>query len=215
MSRERSRKKVLYVALACLALGLAGTGIATALPSTSTTGSAGSRPAPTQGSATTTLSPTATSDFAVFAQPASTASEVALVKEIVGSMPVALGPSAVRLAQTADAVQARVAGDSESLCLVARVPGKAMTGGCATVATAVAPGTPVIVDGSYPGAPEGQVYGAALFPNGTANATLTDGGGHVTSLNIANNTVAFVAGPTDVLGWTGPEGHAYNEVLPS
>ncbi|HEX7609969.1 MAG TPA: hypothetical protein VF380_04770 [Solirubrobacteraceae bacterium] len=157
--------------------------------------------------------------FGVFARPTAGSEDVRLVGEVVGGEnAAALDPASVRLAQSSSGVEVFVAGDSESVCLVARVPGKALDGGCGPEAAAAAPATPEIGSMAYPPGevshPGGRLAVTALFPDGTKDATVTSSGGVTEPLSIVNNTVAFIAGEDAALGWTGPDGHAYSSPIP-
>ena len=215
-ARLKRHKLITLACFFCLAV-IVGVGITTAGASDS--GKVESTvKAPAVGTATPQLSQAAISAFGVFSQPAGDSQDVSLVSEMVkGFKDVTLDPASVRLAQSSGDLQARVAGDSESICLVLRVPTKAMSGGCAPESSAASPATPIITSTGYPpGEPsDGQVAVSVLFPNGTTNVTITAANGSTTAANIVNNTIVFIGNQSDVLTWTGPEGHQYSSSLPS
>jgi hypothetical protein len=165
------------------------------------------------------LSAQAKSSFSGFAQPAGGSEDQRVVSEVLSAdKAFALDPSSVRLAQTIDGIEVRVAGDSESVCLVGRIPGKAIWGGCAPDAAAVSPSTPGIGATAYPPGevqhPGRKLAVDALFPNGTSNVVITSPEGSAMPLSVVNNTVAFIASADATLTWTGPEGHTYTAPLP-
>ncbi len=217
MGHKMNRRRALSLIAACAALAVLGVGLAGALASSKTTPQV---PAPAVGSASPQLSAQAKSSFSVFAQPPGGSEDQRIVGEVLSAdKDLALDQSSVRLAQQAsDGIQVRVAGDSESVCLVGRIPGKAIWGGCAPNDAAVAPSSPGIGATAYPPGevqhPGGKLAVDALFPNGTSNVVVTSPEGSATPLSIVNNTVAFIADADATLSWTGPEGHSYTAGLP-
>jgi hypothetical protein len=204
-----------------LVVVLVGIGLATALASNALNPapSAAHMRAPAPGSAVAQLSQAASASFGVFGQPPGGSEDVRLVREVVGGdKALALDPASVRLAQSSNSIEVFVAGDSKSVCVVGRIPGGAMDGGCGSEAAAANPATPGIGTMAYPpGAvshPGGRLAVTALFPDGTTDVTVTSSSGDVEPVGIVNNTVAFIAGEASTLSWTGPEGHAYSSPLP-
>jgi len=217
MRHKTNRRMALYLIAGCAALAVLGAGLANALASSRT------KPhgvaAPAVGSALPQLSTEAKASFGVFAGPAGGSEDERIVSEVLGmDKDLALDPASVRLAQTGNGIQVRVAGDSESVCLVGRIPGKAIWGGCTPNAAAVTPSTPGIGATAYPPGevahPGGKLAVDALFPNGTTDVMVTSPEGSATPLSIVNNTVAFIANADATLSWTGPEGKSYSSALP-
>lgn len=216
MRHKTNRRMALSLVAACAALAVLGVGLSGALASSKTKPQV---PAPAVGSASPQLSAQAKASFSVFGQPAGDSEDQRIVSQVLSAdKDVTLDPSSVRLAQTSDGIQVRVAGDSESVCLVGRIPGKAIWGGCGPDEGAVNPATPGIGATAYPAGevqhPGGKLAVDALFPNGTSNVAVTSASGAATPVSIVNNTVAFIAEETATLSWTGPEGHAYSSSLP-
>jgi len=210
-----------YAITACAVAALVGAGLATALASSSpsATPSGAHMRAPVPGSAVARLSQAARMKFGVFGEPRGSSEDLWLVDEVVrGDRGLALDPASVRLAQSYNGIQVFVAGDSESVCLVARIPGKAMGGGCGPEASAAAPATPAIGSMAYPPGEVshsgGRLAVTAMFPDGTADVTVTSSSGGVEPVSIVNNIVAFITGESSTLSWTGPEGHGYSSPLP-
>jgi len=220
-----SRRQRTYLLTGSVCAVLAGVGLVATFAAGSGTDQSPTVPAPAVGSATPQLSEAAKQAFGVFARPVGDSEEVSLVENALkGYEHIAIGdrlnldPSSVRLAQATGGIEALVAGDSESICLVMRLPGKALTSGRAPASTAIAPATPMIEATGYPpGEPSqegGELAVSALLPNNSTNVTVTDAAGSVKSIPIVNNTVAFIAGEEDVVRWVGPEGHRYSSGLP-
>lgn len=217
MLRKIKKRTAAYTISACAVLALIGAGLATALASSSAVHT--QVPAPAAGSAVARLSVAARASFSAFAQPQGDNEDVRVVDEVLrGDKDLALDPASVRLTQSSNGIQVRLVGDSESVCLVGRIPGKAIWGGCAPNASAVSPATPGIGATTYPPGevshPGGQLAIDALFPDGTTNVTVTSPSGSVTPVSIVNNTVAFIASESATLSWTGPEGRPYSASLP-
>lgn len=208
-----TRKRTLaYISLGSFAIALAGVGAALALSP-----SAGDPRVPAASSASPDLNSNASERFSVFSQAPGNSQDISLVAEVVRGLHVDLDPSSVRLAEDTGDLQVRVAGDSQSVCLTLRMPGKAIVGSCAPETNAATPATPLIQTTGYPSgeiSEDGQLAGAALFPNGTTNVTVTSTDGDASPIKITNNTVAFVADKTDTLSWTGPDGQTYSSLLP-
>jgi hypothetical protein len=216
MRHKINKRTALSLIAACAALVVLGVELTGALASSKTKPQVS---APAVGSASPQLSAQARSSFSVFAQPAGGSEDQRIVSEVLSAdKDLALDPSSVRLAQTRNGIQVRVAGDSESVCLVGRIPGKAIWGGCAPNAAAVSPASPGIGATAYPPGevqhPGGKLAVDALFPNGTSNVVVTSSEGSATSLSLVNNTVAFIADETAKLSWIGPEGQSYSAGLP-
>lgn len=216
--RRQKKRAAVYLISTCAVLAIGGVGIATAVGSSA--GSHDAIRAPVPGSAAPRLSDSAEASFSVFTEPEGNSEDIRVAEEVLrGNQDLSLDPSSVRLAQTApNGIQVRVAGDSESICLVGRIPGQAIWGGCAATASAVNPATPVIGATAYPAGemshPGGKLAVDALFPNGTGNVVVENTDGTSTPLSIVNDTVAFIADQDATLTWTGPEGHAYASSLP-
>ena len=218
MLRNMKRRTVAYLISGAAVLAVIGFGLTTALAS-SPSGPEGSVPAPAPGSAVAQLSAAAKASFGVFAQPQGSPEDLRFVDEVSsGDRSLALDPNSVRLAQSSDGIEVRVAGDSESVCLVGRIPGQAVWGACGRESAAATPATPVIATTGYPAGtvsqPGGQHAVTALFPDGATNVALTSPSGSVTSVGIVNNTIAVIAADDDTLSWTGPEGKTYSSPLP-
>ena len=123
MRHKTNRRMALSLVAACAALAVLGVGLSGALASSKTKPQV---PAPAVGSASPQLSAQAKASFSVFGQPAGDSEDQRIVSQVLSAdKDVTLDPSSVRLAQTSDGIQVRVAGDSESVCLVGRIPGKA------------------------------------------------------------------------------------------
>jgi hypothetical protein len=217
--RRKSRTRIaVYLTVACASLAALAVGLTSALASSTPTPHA--LAAPAAGSATPQLSAQAKDDFSVFAGPQGTSEDLRVVQEIVGGDDsVSLDPSSVRLAQTSSSgIQVLVAGDSESVCRIGRVPGKAIWGGCGPLQGATDPATPEIGATAYPPGEVqrsgGELAVTALFPNGTSNVSYANPGGNATPVSVVNNTVAFIAEEDATLSWTGPEGHSFSSSLP-
>jgi hypothetical protein len=218
MSRKQSRPRtVLYLIAGCAALSVLGAGLASALASSRTKPQGAATPA--VGSASPQLSAQARASFSVFAQPVGGSEDERIVDGVLSAdKSLALDTTSVRLSQATGGIQVRVAGDSESVCLVGRIPGKAVWGGCAPTAAAVTPSTPGIGATAYPPGevshPGGKLAVDALFPNGTSDVALTSPDGSATPLSVVNNTVAFIADQDARLSWTGSDGRRYSASLP-
>jgi hypothetical protein len=212
MGVKMTRGKLKYLVAACVAACAVAAGLTTALAANST-----QAPASAASSIVPQLGSAAKADFAVFSQPQAGNEDVAEVSEVLKPLDAQLDPASVRVAQTSGGLQAQVAGDSQSVCLVLRIPGKADAGGCAPEAHAATPATPIIGTTAYPpgepARPGGQRALAVLFPNGVSGAQVTTAGGDHSALDLINNTVTFVADEGDTLDWIGPEGHAYSSTL--
>lgn len=180
----------------------------------------GARPrAPAIGSMSPHLSAAARATFEVFAEPPGNSEDARIVEEVLhADKALTLDPGSVRLAQTADGIEVRVAGDSESVCLVGRIPGQAIWGGCAPESTAATPASPGIGTTGYPPGvprrPGGELAVTAMFPNGTGEVEVASPGGAVEPVAVVHNTVAFIASEDATLSWTGPEGRRYSASLP-
>jgi hypothetical protein len=218
MSRKASRRHtLLYLIAGCASLAVLGAGLASAVASSQ------SKPdgvaAPAVGSASPHLSAAARASFSVFGQPAGGSEDARIVDAVLSAdKSLRLDATSVRLAQASGGIQVRVAGDSESVCLVGRIPAKAIWGGCAPTAAAVTPSTPGIGATAYPPGEVSHAGGRlavdALFPDGTRDVAVTSLGGGATPLNVVNNTVAFIADQDAKLSWTGSDGRPYSASLP-
>lgn len=207
LMRNKMTRRMTYIISACVAIS-AAVGLATALAASSS----GSAPAPS--SIVPQLGTAAKAHFSVFAQPQADSEEVARVSETLQGLDVKLNPSSVRLAQSSGDLQVRVAGDSQSVCLALRIPGKADAGSCAPEASAASPATPIIQTTGYPAGevsrPGGQLAVSVLFADGITNAAITHAGGAPTAVKIVDNTIVLVASEGDTLTWSGPEGKTYS-----
>jgi hypothetical protein len=207
----------MFATVGCAGLAALGFGLTSALGSSRAKPQGA--PAPAIGSASPQLSTQAMQHFSVFSAPAGSAEDRRVVDEALSTdKDLALDASSVRLAQTADGIQVRVAGDSKSVCVVGRIPGKAIWGGCAPSAAAISPSTPGVGATAYPPGeishPGGKLAVDALFPDGTSNVMVKESDGATTPMRMVGNTVAFIASQDGTLEWTGPEGLSYSSGLP-
>ena len=206
------RGRLKYLVGVCGATAVVAIGLATAFAANSPTGAVS---APSE--AVARLGSAARADFRVFSLPQAGSEEVGQVSEALKGLDTKLDLSSVRVAQASGDLQVRVVGDSQSVCLTLRIPGELDGGGCSPEADAAAPATPIIMTTGYPpgesSGPGGQRAVGVLFPDGISVATVTAASGSRRTLDIVNNTVAFVADDGDVLSWSGPEGHVYNSAI--
>jgi hypothetical protein len=211
------RGRLKYVVAGFAVLSVAAIVLATAFADSRPGGSAPVPSAPVPGSVVAHLGDAARADFGVFSRPQAGSEDVALVSDVLRGLDTKLDPSSVRLAQSAAELQVRVGGDSQSVCLALRIPGKADVGGCSPEADAAQPGTPIIATTGFPpgepSRPGSQHAVSVLFPDGTTGAVVTAKNGIPRALGIVNNTVAFIANDGDVLSWSGPEHLVYSSTI--
>jgi hypothetical protein len=217
MGRKTIRGKLKYLTAAFAAISLVVIGLATAFAANQPGGPTPVPSAPVPGSIVAHLGDAARADFSVFSRPQAGSEDVAQVGDLLKGLDTKLDPSSVRVAQSSSELQVRLGGDSQSVCLALRIPGKADVGGCAPEADAAHPATPIVTTTGYPpgqpSLPGSRHAVSALFPDGTTSASVTAGNGASRALGIVNNTVAFIANDGDVLSWSGPEGHVYRSVI--
>lgn len=212
MYRKNRKRVFVYLLSAAIVLALTSVGVALALSSSNTPVKI-----PAASSASPVLSGIARGTFSVFAQPPAGAQDVSVIGEAIREPLADVDPTSVHLSEDTSGIQVRVAGDSQSVCLVIRIPGKAIAGSCAPDASAVIPATPVIQSARYvteDESPNGMLAVAALFPDRTTGVTVTGVDGTPKAISVVNNTAAFVANENDTLMWTGPEGQSYSSSLP-
>jgi hypothetical protein len=210
MGAKMNRRTLIYLLVSCVAIAATVIGLATALGANAPSGG----DAPVPSSISPHLSAAASADFGVFAQPQASSEDEALADEVLKGLDVKLDPASVRLAQSTDDLQVRVAGDSQSVCIALRIPGKADAGGCAPEGHAATPATPMIVTTGYPPGEAGdRLAVSVLFPDGTGAVHLVSASGQASSVAIVNNTAAFIAAKGDELTWSGPEGQSYRSAI--
>jgi hypothetical protein len=118
--------------------------------------------------------------------------------------------TSARLAQSNASYQIAVFGNTDTVCILARQPQLAASGGCMPIAVVATGDEPTIVSMRVPrttgqASPPGRLLNG-LLPDGIASVTVSDARS-TSTVAIVNNTFATVIGPEPTsVGWTTHDG---------